>query len=106
MTPAISLVRAMRDPASLGGPFASPSFWTWFVVAKLIDGEALTEPREAALFCECTGRSTLPHDPVRRLVLLVGRRGGKDRFLMRSGARRSALIGLRTSARASTPWCS
>jgi hypothetical protein len=33
-----------------GRVFASPSFWTWKVVAKLIDGSPLTEPREIDLF--------------------------------------------------------
>jgi hypothetical protein len=51
------------------------------VVAKLIDGIALTEPREVDLFRQCTGRTKLPSGPVRRLIALAGRRGGKDRFL-------------------------
>jgi hypothetical protein len=91
MKPAISLVRAMRDPALVGGPFAAPSFWTWFVVAKLIDGEALTEPREVELFRQCTGRTNLPSGPLRRGVVLCGRRAGKDRFLSAVAVWRAAL---------------
>src|SRR5215467_2274606 len=78
--PAITLTRAMSDPALFGKVFAAPSFWTWKVVAKLIDGIPLTEQREVDLFKQCTGRTTLPTKPVRRLVILAGRRAGKDRF--------------------------
>lgn len=91
MTPLISLSRAISDPALLGGPFASPSFWTWRTVAKLIDGVPLTEPREVELFQQCTGRTKLPASPVRRLVLLAGRRAGKDRFLSALAVWRAAL---------------
>jgi hypothetical protein len=91
MRPTISLVAAMRDPALLGAPFSSPSFWTWFVVAKLIDGAPLTEPREVELFEQCTGRSKLLAKPVRRLILLAGRRAGKDRFLSAVAVWRAAL---------------
>ena len=75
----ISLAAAMRDPELLGGPFMAKSFWPWHCVAKVLSGEALDE-REAELFRKCTGRTKLPSGRVRRLILLVGRRGGKDRF--------------------------
>jgi hypothetical protein len=90
--PAISLTAAMNDPQLFGTVFASPTYWPWKVVAKLIDGIPLTEPREIELFIACTGRHVLPKGPVRRLVLLVGRRGGKDRFLSAVGVWRTALI--------------
>ena len=76
MKPAITLTRAMADPMLFGKVFASPSFWPWRVVAKLIDGLALTEPREIEVFGECTGRTKLPTAPVKRLMLLAGRRAG------------------------------
>src|ERR1700724_2252105 len=91
MTPAISLSRALSDVALLGAPFASPTFWTWKTVAKLIDGEPLREPREIELFKQCTGRNELPTKPVRRVIILVGRRGGKDRFLSACAIHRAAL---------------
>jgi hypothetical protein len=91
MTPAITLSRALADPALFGRTFSSPSFWTWRTVAKLIDGIPLTEPREIELFKQCTGRTTLPTGPVRRLIVLVGRRGGKDRFLSAVAVWRAAL---------------
>jgi hypothetical protein len=93
MTPAITLSRALTDPALFGGTFAAPSFWTWRVVAKLIDGLPLTERREIDLFCECTGLSPSREvrRRVRRLILLVGRRGGKDRFWSAVAVWRAAL---------------
>src|SRR5256885_5253105 len=89
---AISLAAAMRDPKLLGAPFQAPSFWPWHCVAKLISGEALND-REAELFRECTGRSRLPTGPVNNITLLVGRRGGKDRFLSAVAVHRAALSG-------------
>ena len=43
------------------------------------------------LFRQCTGRTQLPDGPVQRLLLLVGRRGGKDRFLSAVAVWRAAL---------------
>ena len=91
MMPDITLSHALSDPSLLGGPFMAPSFWTWKTVAKLIDGLPLNEPREIELFKQCTGRSTLPTKPVKRLIVLVGRRGGKDRFLSGIAVWRAAL---------------
>src|SRR5262249_60615591 len=91
MTPLISLSRALSDPALFGRTFASPSFWTWRVVAKLIDGTPLTEQREIELAKQCTGRSRLLSKPARRIILLAGRRAGKDRFLSAVAIWRAAL---------------
>ena len=89
--PAITLTRALSDPSLFGGTFGAPSFWTWKVVAKLIDGIPFAEPREIDLFYECTGRAKLPTKPVRRLFVLAGRRAGKDRFESAVATWRSAL---------------
>ena len=86
----ISLTDAMRDPALFGPVFASPSFWPWFVIAKLIDGLPLDQ-RETDLFRQCTGRTQIPNRRVRRLLALVGRRGGKDRFFSAVAIWRAAL---------------
>jgi hypothetical protein len=91
MTPLISLSRALTDPALLGGTFRAPSFWTWRTLAKVIDGEELREPRELELFKQCTGRTRLPSKPARRIILLAGRRAGKDRFLSAVAVWRCAL---------------
>jgi hypothetical protein len=82
MAPVITLTHAMADPAIFGNVFASSSFWTWKTIAKLIDGLPLTEQREIDLFEHCTGRqyNRQARRAVRRLIMLVGRRGGKDRF--------------------------
>jgi hypothetical protein len=80
----------MHDPLLLGGPFQSESFWPWFTVAKVLDGVPLDE-QETGLFQQCTGRTRLPNGPVRRLVLLAGRRAGKDRFLSAVAVHRAAL---------------
>jgi hypothetical protein len=87
-----SLAQAMRDPNLLGGPFQAPSFWPWHAVAKVISGEEL-DSREAELFHECTGRKTLPTGPVNRLIMLAGRRAGKDRFESAVAVWRASLCG-------------
>lgn len=91
MTPTITLSRALSDPELFGATFAQPSMWTWRVIGKLIDGIKLSEQREIDLYRECTGRTTLPTGPVRTIILLVGRRGGKDRFLSALACWRAAL---------------
>src|SRR6266516_5944053 len=91
MTPLITLSRSLTDPALFGRTFSAPSFWPWRTVSKVIDGIALTEPREIELFMQCTGRTQLPIQPVRRLSLLAGRRAGKDRFLSAVAVHRAAL---------------
>ena len=91
MKPLISLSRALSDIHLLGEPFLSDSYWTWKTVAKVIDGEPLRQQRELALFRQCTGRSQPPTKPVRRMYCLVGRRGGKDRFMSTVAVWRAAL---------------
>ncbi len=90
MTPAITLTRAMVEPQLFGKVFGHPSFWTWKCVAKLIDGLPLTEPREIELFEQCTGR-TYTRQAWRRILLLAGRRAGKDRFESAVAVWRAAL---------------
>jgi hypothetical protein len=90
--PNVSLLTAMTDPHLFGSTFAAESFWTWRTVAKLIDGTPLTEPREIELFKKATGRSVLPNRKPRRLFILVGRRGGKDRFFSAVAIWRAVLL--------------
>ena len=76
MIPRITLSSALVDPNLFGGVFGAPSFWPWRVVAKIIDGEPLREPREIELFKECTGRirllsTTALSKPARRVILLL-----------------------------------
>jgi hypothetical protein len=92
-TPLVLLSRAMIDPQFFGETFAADSFWTWRVVAKLIDGLPLTEKHEIELFEQCTGRTyNWNEDPMRCLYLLCGRRAGKDRFLSAIAVWRAALV--------------
>jgi hypothetical protein len=88
----ITLAAAMRDERLLGAPFQAPSFWPWHCVAKVISGEELNS-REAELFRMATGRTKLPTGPIPNLTLLIGRRGGKDRFLSAVAVHRAALAG-------------
>jgi hypothetical protein len=76
----ISFAEALRDVRLLGASFRGPSWRPWHVLAKIISGQPLDDS-EMALVFECTGRRVLPKNPPRRLYLLVGRRGGKSRFL-------------------------
>lgn len=91
--PKVLLSEAMTSLALLGAPFQSPTFWTWKTLAKVIDGLPLTEPREIQLFEECSGRhyDRQARRTVRRLILLAGRRAGKDRFLSAVAVWRAAL---------------
>ena len=107
MPPLIPLTTALTSPDYFGNVFAGESYWTWKVVAKLLDGITLTEQREIALFEACTGRpyNRQARRAVRRLILLVGRRGGKDRFQSAVGMWRAALCrtGASTLALAKAP---
>jgi hypothetical protein len=76
----ISFAEALRDVRLLGASFRGSSWRPWHVLAKIISGQPLDDG-EMALVFECTGRRVLPLNPPRRLYLLVGRRGGKSRFL-------------------------
>jgi hypothetical protein len=93
--PNILLSQAMTEPGLFGRTFRAQSFWTWKVVAKIIDGLPLTEPREIELYERCTGRVYQPnrHERrlLRRLILLAGRRAGKDRFFSALAVWRAAL---------------
>ena len=66
--PKITLTQAMTSPNLFGRVFAAPSFWTWRVLAKLIDGIELVEPREIELYQQCTGRTQLPHQHDQQLL--------------------------------------
>jgi hypothetical protein len=93
LTPAITLTNALCDPALFGDVFAAPSFWTWRVVAKVIDAIPLIEQREIDLFEQCTGRRYNRDERrrIRRLTMLAGRRAGKDRFFSAVAVWRAAL---------------
>ena len=91
MKPLTTLSQAMRDPELFGSVFAAESYWPWHAVGKLLSGETL-DARETELFHACTGRSRVPTQPVRRLILLAGRRAGKDRFASAVAVHQAALV--------------
>ena len=66
----------------LAGPeFSGPSWSTWRVIARLIDGDAEKLPaEEQQLALTLTGRTVLPAGAPRELYIGCGRRGGKSRF--------------------------
>lgn len=71
----------MLTPSLAGEEFSEPSWSTWRIVARLIDGDAalLTDAeREVAL--RLTGRSVLPTTKPREVFIAAGRRGGKSKF--------------------------
>jgi hypothetical protein len=94
--PLITLSRAMVDPDYFGHVYSAASFWPWRVVGKLIDGIKLTEPRALELYKTATGKDcvhqerTSDHTLI-KIILLAGRRAGKDRFLSGVGVWRAAL---------------
>ena len=90
---AVSLSYSMMDNNLFGNVFGAASFWPWRVVAKVIDGITLTERRDIDLFELCTGRTydSRSAKAFRRIFILVGRRGGKDRFLSAVAIWRAAL---------------
>lgn len=71
----------MVDPALCGSEFAGPSWATWRVIARLLDGDAhLLSADELALAQALTGRQTFPTVPPPELFVGCGRRAGKTRF--------------------------
>jgi hypothetical protein len=77
----VKLYAFMTMPELAGAEFSGPSWATWRVIARLIDGDAaLLTPEEQALALELTGRTVLPSVAPRELYIGAGRRSGKSRF--------------------------
>ena len=72
----------VHDDAELAGAeFSGPSWSTWRVIARLIDGDAhLLTAEEQELALELTGRTVLPTAAPREVYVGAGRRSGKSRF--------------------------
>ena len=71
----------MTTPALAGQEFSGPSWATWRVIARLIDGDAhLLTAEEQALALRLTGRTVLPSIAPREVYVGAGRRSGKSRF--------------------------
>ena len=71
----------MTMPELAGAEFSAPSWSTWRVIARLIDGDAaLLNADEQALALKLTGRTKLPTAAPREVYIGAGRRSGKSRF--------------------------
>ena len=77
----MKLHQFMTTPKLAGKEFSGPSWATWRVIARLIDGDAkgLTAA-ERRLALKLTGRTKLPKGRVREIYVGAGRRSGKSRF--------------------------
>jgi hypothetical protein len=64
-----------------GAEFSGPTWATWRMIARLIDGDAhLLTAEDRALALRLTGRTVLPTVAPREVYVGAGRRGGKSRF--------------------------
>lgn len=71
----------MTTPELAGAEFSGPSWATWRIIARLIDGDAhLLTAEERGLAHQLTGRTVLPTVPPREVYVGAGRRSGKSRF--------------------------
>jgi hypothetical protein len=68
---------AIADPALLAPAFSGTSWDTWRAVLKAAYAEPLTDG-ELTLFKSVAGHRAPPTRQVKELVVIVGRRGGKD----------------------------
>ncbi len=68
---------AIADPALLGTAFSGGSWATWRAVLKAAYAEPMSEA-ELVLFHAVAGDREPPRRPVRELIVIAGRRSGKD----------------------------
>ena len=75
-------LHAFMTSKKLAGPeFSGPTWATWRMIARLIDGDAhLLTAEDQALALRLTGRTVLPTVAPREVYIGAGRRGGKSRF--------------------------
>jgi hypothetical protein len=79
MRPKLTLRKAMADPNLLGTAIGADSWAHWRTILCAIMGEELDDT-EREFFTRVTGgRASPPSKPVEEALLLIGRRGGKDR---------------------------
>ena len=75
---AMTMRRALNDPALLGNVLAGESWRAWRILLIAAMGEALND-EERAIFQRLTGRAVEPGERLEELWAVVGRRGGKSR---------------------------
>lgn len=77
----MKLHQFMTNRKLAGAEFSGPTWATWRIVARLIDGDGdLLTPSERETALRLTGRTVLPTAPPREVFIGAGRRGGKSRF--------------------------
>ncbi|MGO9038186.1 MAG: hypothetical protein ACLQKH_09390 [Steroidobacteraceae bacterium] len=71
----------MTNRKLAGAEFSGPTWATWRMVARLIDGDAhLLSRKDQDLALRLTGRTVLPSTAPREVYVGAGRRSGKSRF--------------------------
>jgi len=71
----------MTSKKLAGAEFSGPTWATWRIIARLIDGDApLLTAEEQEIALKLTGRTALPTAAPREVFIGAGRRGGKSRF--------------------------
>jgi hypothetical protein len=78
--PAVTMRRALSDPAMLGTVLVGDSWLAWRILLVAAMGESLTDD-ERVIFTRLTGREREPDVRVESLWAAVGRRGGKSRAI-------------------------
>src|SRR5262249_19179158 len=78
---AVSLRRALSDPALLGSSLAGDSWRTWRILLIAAMGEALTDDERETFKRLTGGREREPGRRVEEFTAIVGRRGGKSRAI-------------------------
>lgn len=77
----INLLQAVNDPNLFAPHFRDTNAWApWWTVAKSIFGLPLNS-NDVVLFRQCTGREQAPTATIKEGWFIVGRRGGKSRFV-------------------------
>jgi len=77
----VKLHAFMTDEQLAGPQFVGPTWDTWRVVARLLDGDAsLLLPPEVEIARKLTGRDVLPSVSPREFYCVAGRRSGKTTF--------------------------
>lgn len=71
MKPVISLSRALGDEGVFGNTFGASSFWTWWTVAKLIDGIPLVNGPKWVSRRRCAAESVFILAIVQSVILAV-----------------------------------
>src|SRR5690348_4559772 len=75
-----SIIQCMDAPRIWGKQFAGPSWHASRALLKALFALPMDD-EEAAIYRECTGRTTLPTEPFSEAAIIAGRRSGKSRIL-------------------------